>query len=121
MAIATQELLVVKHRQYIILIKCHFKCRQEGEAGVCFSFNNQHQISPVSSKDSLLTNCSFISLSKIDFCGGSILNENFFVTAAHCIDGFNQSRMSVLAGTSDLTKESNGSRHFVESLLTFDM
>lgn len=49
------------------------------------------------------------------FCGGSVLNENFIVTAAHCISGFNTSRMSVLAGTKDLRKESDGSRHLIDN------
>jgi hypothetical protein len=48
------------------------------------------------------------------FCGGSVLNENYIVTAAHCVDGFNISRMSVLAGTKDLRKEDEGSRHIVD-------
>lgn len=51
------------------------------------------------------------------FCGGSILNENFIVTAAHCISGFNTSRMSVLAGTSDLRQESRGSRHLIDNCI----
>lgn len=45
------------------------------------------------------------------------MNENFFVTAAHCIDGFNQSRMSVLAGTNDLREEAQGSRHLVDNCI----
>lgn len=49
------------------------------------------------------------------FCGGSVLNENHIVTAAHCIVGFNTSRMSVFAGTKDLTKEDEGSRHLIDS------
>lgn len=49
------------------------------------------------------------------FCGGSVLNENYIITAAHCIEGFNQSRMSVLAGTKDLREESRGSRHLIDN------
>lgn len=49
------------------------------------------------------------------FCGGSVLNENFIVTAAHCISGFNISRMSIFAGEKDLREESKGSRHAVDS------
>ncbi|XP_070506854.1 chymotrypsin-1-like [Chironomus tepperi] len=48
------------------------------------------------------------------FCGGSVLNEDYIVTAAHCIKGFNTSKMSVLAGTNDLRKENEGSRHLID-------
>jgi secreted trypsin-like serine protease len=48
------------------------------------------------------------------FCGGSVLNENHIVTAAHCIQGFNISRMSVFAGSSDLREEERGSRHLID-------
>lgn len=46
-----------------------------------------------------------------------MLNENYIVTAAHCVEGFNISRMSVLAGTRDLRKESDGSRHLIDNCL----
>ncbi|KAG5667514.1 hypothetical protein PVAND_015493 [Polypedilum vanderplanki] len=49
------------------------------------------------------------------FCGGSVLNENHIVTAAHCVDGMNISRMSIFAGESDLRNEDKGSRHLIES------
>ena len=48
------------------------------------------------------------------FCGGSVLNENFIVTAAHCVRGFTIERMSVLAGTPDLKDEARGSRHLID-------
>ncbi|CAO1415750.1 unnamed protein product [Diamesa serratosioi] len=49
------------------------------------------------------------------FCGGSVLNENFIVTAAHCIQGFTIEKMSVLAGTPDLKDEARGTRHLVDN------
>lgn len=49
------------------------------------------------------------------FCGGSVLNENYIATAAHCIQGFNISKMSVFAGENDLREESKGSRHFINN------
>jgi trypsin len=52
--------------------------------------------------------------SRSHFCGGSILNENYIVTAAHCISGFNISRMSVFAGERDLREQSKGSRHLID-------
>lgn len=51
------------------------------------------------------------------FCGGSVLNENFIVTAAHCVQGFTIEKMSVLAGTPDLKDEARGSRHLIDNCL----
>ena len=49
------------------------------------------------------------------FCGGSVLNENFIVTAAHCVQGFTIEKMSALAGTPDLKDEARGSRHLIDN------
>lgn len=46
-------------------------------------------------------------------CGGVIMNEHIILTAAHCVAGRNTSQLSILAGTSDLTNETNGSRHSI--------
>lgn len=47
-------------------------------------------------------------------CGATILSENYFLTAAHCIEGQNISKLSVLAGTSNLKEASKGSRLPIE-------
>ncbi|XP_037942758.1 chymotrypsin-2-like [Teleopsis dalmanni] len=39
------------------------------------------------------------------FCGGSILSPNRILTAAHCVNGQDAKRISVLAGIRDLTDE----------------
>lgn len=38
------------------------------------------------------------------FCGGSIYNESWIVTAAHCVDGNSPNEIIVTAGTVNLTK-----------------
>jgi len=51
------------------------------------------------------------------FCGGSIISPNRILTAAHCVNGQNPSRISVVGGIRDLT-DSTGTRSQVQS---FDM
>lgn len=36
------------------------------------------------------------------FCGGSVYNENFIITAAHCCDGESPEDVQVLAGAHNL-------------------
>ncbi|MDR9781134.1 serine protease [Rhizobium redzepovicii] len=38
------------------------------------------------------------------FCGGSIYNESWIITAAHCVDGSSPNDIIVTAGTTDLNK-----------------
>lgn len=51
------------------------------------------------------------------FCGAAIVGENHLLTAAHCVDKQNISRIYALAGTSSLKDTSSGSRHKILSCL----
>ncbi|XP_055605015.1 chymotrypsin-1-like [Uranotaenia lowii] len=46
-------------------------------------------------------------------CGGSIINEHWILTAAHCIEYEDESRMSILAGTNSLSN-GEGRRYQVD-------
>ncbi|XP_069701693.1 chymotrypsin-2-like [Periplaneta americana] len=48
------------------------------------------------------------------FCGGSILNEIYILTAAHCVSNEDASKLSILVGTVDL--RDGGERYNVEAI-----
>lgn len=47
-------------------------------------------------------------------CGASILNQNYLLTAAHCVEIFKVTELSILIGTNDLNK--NGTRYALDSV-----
>ncbi|XP_017888643.1 chymotrypsin-2-like, partial [Ceratina calcarata] len=53
--------------------------------------------------------------SSFHFCGGSVLNENYVITAAHCVEGQTAPKIKVVAGTIDLSK--SGSEHNVQKII----
>ncbi|XP_076647194.1 trypsin-1-like [Halictus rubicundus] len=61
-----------------------------------------------------------VSLQNIDssfhFCGGSVLNENYVITASHCVDGRDPSGIKVVAGTINLSKP-NVERNVVKIIM----
>lgn len=63
------------------------------------------------------TKFSIIPRNFSHFCGACILSENYFLTAAHCMENRNLSLVSVLAGTSHLRNDTTGYRHPIDSCL----
>ncbi|KAK0160625.1 hypothetical protein PV328_008016 [Microctonus aethiopoides] len=49
------------------------------------------------------------------FCGGSILNHRWILTAAHCLRGFNDSDIKVVAGTTKL--DEGGDEYYSEQVI----
>ena len=53
------------------------------------------------------------------FCGGSVLNENFILSANHCFVGTNPSSIRVMAGASNLSQSSSGQIRTVVEIIRY--
>lgn len=56
--------------------------------------------------------------SSFHFCGGSVLNTNYVITAAHCVEGKHAYEIKVVAGTIDYYKP--GSSHAVQEIIVHE-
>jgi secreted trypsin-like serine protease len=53
------------------------------------------------------------------FCGGSILDEDFILTASHCVDGQSAASMRVVAGISRVSQSSSGQIRQIAQITMF--
>ncbi|KAK0181219.1 hypothetical protein PV327_003521 [Microctonus hyperodae] len=58
---------------------------------------------------------SLQTLGSFHFCGGSVLNKNYVITAAHCVVNQDVNTMKIVAATTDLTDPK--STHEVEKII----
>ncbi|XP_046819420.1 chymotrypsin-2-like [Vespa crabro] len=60
-----------------------------------------------------------IKLSAFHFCGGSILDKNYVITAAHCVSSKSKDNIQIVAGTNYLNDE-NSSFHNVKRIIVHE-
>jgi len=58
--------------------------------------------------------------SNFHFCGGSVLNENYVITAAYCVADEKEEDIQVIAGTIDLTDRQTKSQHEVVKIIVHE-
>ncbi|KAG8041997.1 hypothetical protein G9C98_007305, partial [Cotesia typhae] len=56
----------------------------------------------------------YVFIANFHFCGGSVLNEKYVITAAHCVESKSAEQIKVIAATTNLKKPN--STHFVAEI-----